>query len=175
MAVFICFARMENSTTTTPQPPKPPLDPDLRWLENLATLMDNQFKIPLTSLRFGLDSLVGLVPYVGDLSGFIVSGILMRTMVKKGAGVGLILQMFGNIVLDALVGIIPFLGDLFDFGFKANRRNVALLKKYYASGQPRPNAKWSMAIVALLFMGLFVGLIWASWTVTAWLWSSLFF
>ena len=151
-----------------------PTDPDLIWLERLATLMDNQFRIPGTSLRFGLDSLLGFVPYVGDLSGFVVSTILMRTMVKKGAGLGLMFKMFGNVVLDSLVGLVPILGDFFDIGFKANRRNVELLKKYYASGKPRPSAKWAMAILAVLFLAFFVGLILAAGWVVRWAWHLMF-
>jgi hypothetical protein len=111
--------------------------------------MDNQFKIPFVGWRFGLDSLLGLIPGVGDVGGLLVSSILVQTMAKKGASVWIMLQMLGNIIVDALVGTIPMLGDFFDIGFKANRRNVDLLKKYYASGEPRPNAKWSIMILAI--------------------------
>jgi hypothetical protein len=53
-------------------------------------------------------------------------------MLKRGAGPLILIRMMGNFMLDAIVGIIPFFGDLFDFGFKANRRNVDLLRRYYA-------------------------------------------
>lgn len=122
-----------------------------------------------------MDGIIGLVPYVGDIAGFVVSGFLMRTIVKKGAGPGLILRMMGNFLLDAVVGVIPFLGDLFDFGFKANRRNVDLLKNYYADGKAKPNVKRSLAFLGLLFLLMFAALIWAVWKFAAllvqWIWG----
>lgn len=156
-------------------PPTPPADPELARLDMLAKLLDNQFRIPFTNWRFGLDGIIGLVPYVGDIAGFVVSGFLMRTIVKKGAGPGLILRMMGNFLLDAVVGVIPFLGDLFDFGFKANRRNVDLLKNYYADGKAKPNVKRSLAFLGLMFFLMFAALIWAVWKFAAllvqWIWG----
>ena len=150
-------------------------DPDLARLDALAKLLDNQFRVPGTSLRFGLDGIIGLIPYMGDMAGLVVSGFLLRTMIRKGAGPLLMLRMMGNFMLDALVGIIPVAGDLFDFGFKANRRNVDLLKKYYADGRAKPSAKGSMALLGLLFFTLFAGMLWAIWKATAflatWVWG----
>ena len=143
-------------------------DPELARLEALSKLMDNQFRIPGTNLRFGLDGIIGMVPYMGDMAGFVVSGVLMRTMVKKGAGPWLMLRMLFNYILDAVVGIVPLLGDLFDFGFKANRRNVDMLKKYYADGTIKPNATRSVAFLGLLFFALFIVLIWLVWKLAAW-------
>ena len=157
------------------QTPPPETDPDLSRLEALAQLMDNQFRIPGTTFRFGLDGIIGLVPYLGDMAGFVVSGILLRTMIRKGAGPLLMLRMLGNFVLDALVGIVPIAGDLIDFGFKANRRNVNLLKKYYADGHAKPNAKASIAFLGLLFVILFCVIMWAIWKAAAlmlgWFWG----
>ncbi len=136
-------------------------------LDALATLLDSQFRIPGTNIRFGLDGIIGLVPYLGDMAGFVISGLLMRLMLRRGAGPVLMLRMLGNFVLDALVGIVPVVGDLFDFGFKANRRNVALLKNYYAEDRPRPNAKWSLTLLGILFFALFVLLIWGIWKLAA--------
>ncbi|HMX39951.1 MAG TPA: DUF4112 domain-containing protein, partial [Saprospiraceae bacterium] len=73
---------MENPA---PDPQNPPHDPDLAKLDTLAKLLDNQFRLPGTEFRFGLDGLIGLIPYVGDMAGFLVSGVLMRTMWRKGA------------------------------------------------------------------------------------------
>ncbi len=142
-------------------------NPDLAQLDTLATWLDNRFRVPGTEVRFGLDGIIGLVPYLGDLAGFVVAGILMRIMLQRGAGPVLMLQMMGNIALDAVVGIVPLAGDLFDFGFNANRRNVNLLKKYYADGKAKPSAKWSLALLGLLFFALFALLIWCIWKVSA--------
>jgi len=152
-------------------------DPELARLDALAKLMDNQFRIPGTNWRFGLDGIVGLIPYVGDMAGFVVSGFLMRTMVKKGASPLLMLRMMFNYIVDAVVGIVPFVGDLFDFGFKANRRNVNLLKAYYADGKVKPNATRSVAFLGLIFFALFIVLIWLVWKLAAlvlgWAWTAM--
>ncbi|MCB9353605.1 MAG: DUF4112 domain-containing protein [Lewinellaceae bacterium] len=159
--------------TTDPQQ----LPPEMEHLETLASLLDNRFRIPGTNIRFGLDALIGLVPYVGDVAGFVVSGFLLRIMMKRGAGPILMLRMMGNFTLDAVVGVVPVAGDLFDFGFKANRRNVELLKKYYAEGKIRPPARWSAAILGLFFFAVFIFLIWGIWKVAAmlgiWAWNAI--
>lgn len=150
-------------------------DPEIARLDMLASWLDNRFRIPGTNLRFGLDGIIGLVPYAGDIAGLIVSGFLLRTMLRQGAGPILMIRMMGNYALDAVVGIIPIAGDLFDFGFKANRRNVALLKKYYTTNTKRPSAKWSLTILGFLFFALFVSLIWGVWKLSAllvgWVWG----
>jgi hypothetical protein len=162
---------MSDTTDTITRP----ADPDLARLDAIAKLMDNQFFIPGTNFRFGLDGIVGLIPYAGDMVGFLVSGLLFRTMMKHGAGPLLMLRMMGNMALDAVVGIVPVFGDLFDFGFKANRRNVDLLRKYYASGKPRPSAKISIFLLGVLFFILFAGMLWGIWKLGAllatWVWS----
>lgn len=151
----------------------PEQDADLKRLDNLAAWLDDRFRIPGTGIRFGVDALVGLVPYAGDVSSFLVSGILFHTMWRRGAGVLLMLRMMGNLMLDALVGTIPLIGDLFDFGFKANRRNVDLLKAYYADNNPKPSAKMSLFVLGLLFLAMFIALLWAVWTVSAYLFSAM--
>ena len=145
----------------------PPSDPDLARLDFVASLMDNAFRVPGTSFRFGFDSILGLVPGVGDGIGLLVSGFLATIMVRRGAGPVVMLQMLGNMGLDAVVGAVPLAGDIFDFGFKANRRNVALLKKYYASGDRKPHAGWSVALLVLLFLGLLGLLFWGIWRLSA--------
>lgn len=161
---------MENQANQTNQAD----DKDLKLLNNLANLLDNKFNIPGTNWRFGLDSLVGVIPYVGDFAGFAVSGYLMTIMFRKGAGVGILLQMFGNMLIDALVGAIPLLGDIFDISFKSNRRNVDLLKAYYAKNPDRPNAKISFGIIAFLLMTLFALLLIGVWKLGAWAFSLIF-
>lgn len=172
----------EQPTTDNEQPAiasaeagKPIPDPDLARLDALAKILDNQFRVPGTQVRFGLDGIIGLVPYLGDVAGFVVSGFLMRTMIQRGAGPILMIRMMGNVALDAVVGVVPIAGDLFDFGYKANRRNVEMLKKYYADGKAKPSAKWSLALLGMLFFILFALLIWAIWKVSAmfvnWVWG----
>lgn len=101
--------------------------PDLARLERLARLLDDQFSVG--GFRFGLDGLVGLVPGIGDtLTGF-ASAYLIFEAWRIGAPRGVLARMLLNVLVDYVVGSIPVLGDLFDFGWKANRRNLALLRK----------------------------------------------
>ena len=156
------------------QEPQTQHEKDLKLLQNLANLMDNKFSIPGTSIRFGLDSIIGIIPYAGDVAGFMVSGYLVSVMVKKGAGIDILLQMFGNMLIDALVGSIPFFGDIFDIGFKANRRNVDLLRAYYEKNPNRPNAYVSFGVLAFFLLALFVLLLIGIWKVTAYAFGLVF-
>lgn len=123
---------------TPPQPPN--IDDRLKWIERLSALMDDRFRIPGTDYRFGLDAIIGLVPYAGDLTGFAVSGSIIAIMLKHGTSGKLILKMLGNILFDSVIGAVPILGDIFDFSFRANRRNVNLLKEHYENGEHNGSA-----------------------------------
>ena len=117
-----------------PTPPAAPLpatfdaDERLRWVERVAHLMDSQFRLPGTRFRFGLDPLLGLLPIVGDLSTTAVSVALLLTMLRHGASGAVVVRMALNIFLDTVVGGIPLIGNVFDFAYKSNERNVALLR-----------------------------------------------
>ena len=123
-------------------------DPRLRWVERIARLLDSQFRLPGTRFRFGLDPILGLVPIVGDLSSTAVSVALLATMMRHGASGAVAVRMALNILLDTIVGAIPVLGNVFDFAYKSNERNVALLRRHYAEGQhsgQRPGAGGAVA------------------------------
>lgn len=105
-------------------------DRDIDRLEALADLMDSRFRIPGTGLRFGLDSLVGLIPGLGDAATLLPALYIFAKARAMGAPVPLQLWMLANIGIDTLIGAIPLIGDLFDFGFKANRMNVAMLRRH---------------------------------------------
>lgn len=102
----------------------------LRELDNIASWMDAKFSIPGTDIRFGLDSLVGLIPGIGDTVGMAVSGYIFHRAVQQGVPHHIKLKMLFNIFIDWLIGLIPLLGDLFDVKWKANIRNVALLRRH---------------------------------------------
>ncbi|ESX38347.1 DUF4112 domain-containing protein [Mesorhizobium sp. C416B] len=102
----------------------------LAELDLLAALLDSRWRIPGTSIRFGLDALVGLVPVLGDAATGIVSAYIVLRARNVGAGNGLVARMLGNVLLDTLVGSVPILGSIFDVYFKANNRNVRLLRRH---------------------------------------------
>ena len=98
----------------------------------LAELMDDRFRIPGTEIRFGLDSVVGLLPGVGDAVGGIVSSYIIWRAQRMGASNWVLARMTGNMLFDSALGIIPFVGDIFDWKFRANRRNLELLRRHQA-------------------------------------------
>ena len=103
---------------------------ELRELENLAAWLDTRFRIPGTEIRFGLDGLLGLVPGIGDaLVAFPALYIIVRSH-RIGVPRHLLIRMAANLGIDWLVGSVPVLGDVFDVAFKANRRNVVLLRRH---------------------------------------------
>ncbi|MCB2410920.1 DUF4112 domain-containing protein [Hymenobacter lucidus] len=146
-------------------------DERLRWVERVARLMDSQFRLPGTSFRFGLDPVLGLLPVVGDLSTFAVSGALLMTMMRHGASGAVVVRMMLNILLDTIVGAIPVLGNIFDFAYKSNERNVALLRRHYAEGRHTGSGRGLLTVVLIGFL-IFLGLLlWGLWSLTVWLWQ----
>ncbi|MEZ4987537.1 MAG: DUF4112 domain-containing protein [Saprospiraceae bacterium] len=149
-------------------PPQEEPSDNLKWLETATRFLDNQFRIPGTDIRFGFDFLVGLIPGVGDIVSMGISGLLVTTMVRKGASGMVVVKMIGNIVLDALAGTIPFLGDIFDLTFRANRRNLNLLKEHYKEGEHQGSAWPVVLLLLLVFMAIFVGVIYLVWQILRW-------
>lgn len=103
---------------------------EIQELEKIAQWLDNKFRIPGTSIRFGIDSLLGLIPGIGDTSTLLVTVLLTERARRYGVPSHIRGKMYGNAAIDWLIGLVPFLGDLFDVGWKANLRNVALLRKH---------------------------------------------
>ena len=139
----------------------------LKDLNYLAKLMDSQFRVPGTDFRFGLDSLIGLIPGAGDLSTFAISGYMLWIMAHNGASGVVLVRMVFNVLLDAIVGSIPVLGDLFDVAFKANMRNMRLMQEHYVEGRHKGSA-WKLIVPVLLVLFLIIaGLIYLSYKLLA--------
>jgi hypothetical protein len=103
----------------------------LRRLDRFAFVLDEAFRIPGTRWRIGLDGIAGLVPGLGDASTALIALYPLLEAWRHGAPSSLLLRMLGNIGLDTAIGAVPLLGDLFDMRFKANRRNVELLRRHF--------------------------------------------
>jgi hypothetical protein len=108
----------------------------LARLEALAKLLDIAFILPGTNIRYGIDGLIGLIPVVGDIITTAISLWLVREARALGAPWHLTARMLANVALDGAVGIVPLAGDAFDVMFRANMRNVRLLKRWMDK-QPR--------------------------------------
>ncbi|WP_309641888.1 DUF4112 domain-containing protein [Flavobacterium sp.] len=146
----------------------------IRNLDSLAKLMDSQFKIPGTQIKFGLDALIGLIPGVGDFAGFLVSGYMIAVLASNGASGFVIARISFNIVIDALIGSIPILGDIFDVAFKANERNMKLIHEHYLDGRHQGGA-WKVVVPVLILLFLLIGTIaWIAYSILLWLLHSIF-
>jgi hypothetical protein len=99
-------------------------------IDALATLLDTAFILPGTNVRFGLDALIGLVPGIGDAITTVMSLYIVHEARQLGAPAHVIMRMIANVALDGLVGSVPLVGDAFDVAFRANRRNMRLLRDW---------------------------------------------
>jgi hypothetical protein len=101
-------------------------------IEALARIMDSIVEIPGTNVRLGIDALIGLVPIVGDLVSQVISTYIIWEARQLGVSRFTIARMIGNTAIDTVVGLVPFAGDAFDVVFRANMKNLALLKAHLA-------------------------------------------
>lgn len=134
--------------------------PGLGRLRTMARLLDNAIAIPGTRYRFGLDALIGLVPGIGDAIGAIFSTVIIFHAARAGAPRSTLFRMLGNVALDTVVGEIPLLGDLFDFGWKSNTKNIALLEEHLQ--QPivaRAGSRRVLFLLGAVLLLLFAGAI----------------
>lgn len=151
-------------------PQAPPKTADV---ERLARWMDDLLAIPGLRLRFGLDALLGLLPGVGDTATAMASMYILSAAHRHGVPRVTLARMALNVAIDALVGAIPLAGDAFDLYFKANRRNVELLKRHVDAGPTavRKLRRSDGLFVGLLMVGI-VALIAASvvgaWWILSW-------
>lgn len=131
----------------------------LERLTSLARFWDDWLRVPVLGWRIGLDALVGLVPGVGDLIGTVVGCYALLLAVRAGAGVPILGPMLLNLAIDAGIGAVPLVGDLLDMGWRANRRNRALLERWI--GDPARTKRASAIGLGLVGAGM-VGLVAAS-------------
>ena len=132
-------------------------------LDTLSHYLDGLFRIPGTGWRFGLDSLIGLIPNVGDISTSLVSFYILIAGVRYGVPKITLVRMAFNIGLDYVVGAIPFIGDAFDFFWKANKQNMELIRERGAGRGTGTTSDWIFVIaMILILLGLLVGSIFVS-------------
>jgi hypothetical protein len=103
----------------------------LRRMRGLARLMDTALRIPGTRFSFGADSVIGLVPGVGDLAGAAIGLYIVNEARRLGLPNDKLFKMLFNLGVDAAAGSIPLIGDLFDLYFKSNRRNLDLVLQHF--------------------------------------------
>lgn len=139
-------------------------DDKLRWVEHLARLMDSQFAVPGTKMRFGWDPILNLIPIVGQFPSVIVSGLMIATMMRHGASGEVAVRMVANVAIDAILGAIPVVGQIFDFTFKSNDRNVRLLRAHYNEGRYQGSGKGLVTVLLVGLVAVVGAVAWAAWS-----------
>ncbi len=151
--------------------------PGMEGFEKLAWLMDRALRIPGTPIRVGLDAILGLLPIGGDVvTGIIQIGIVLVAMTHFKVPRAVAARMAANVLLDTTVGAIPFVGDAFDVAFKANTRNIALLKSVQQQrleNKPVSSASSILFLVGLaaLMLGVLALALVGFIAVVAWIWK----
>ena len=134
-----------------------PLDSD-EALDQLASVLDDMFHIPGTSIRFGLDPLLGLIPGLGDAISGATSMLIIVAAWRRGLPRITLARMFANVAIDSLLGAMPILGDLFDVWWKSNRMNVNILRSAQVSPRRRRWHDWLFFVLLLIMIAAIVTL-----------------
>jgi hypothetical protein len=127
-------------------------------LRKVAQVLDSAFLLPGTKWRVGLDPILGLVPGIGDLvSPLFTAGILWQA---RELGIPKIVQlrMIFNVAIDALLGVVPLVGDLFDFAWKANDMNMALLERHAREEHPASPGDWLFVVAMIVILVILAAL-----------------
>lgn len=141
---------------------------NLDLLRRWAVLLDSVFRLPGTRIRFGIDAIIGLVPFLGDLSSPIYTAFLLATGFRMRVPAVIQARMVLNAAIDMLVGLVPLLGDFADVAWKANLRNMALLERYARPGVApgRGDYVFVLACIAAVVLLAVVPIVVLAWLLT---------
>lgn len=140
-----------------PEKQAPARDGALRRLDSLSYLLDNSIRVPGTQARFGVDAIIGLIPGFGDAAGALMSAYIVVQAARLGAPASSLVRMLLNVGIEALAGAVPVLGDLFDAAFKANARNVSLLKREIEQRGSTRRGSTGIVLAVLIALVLILG------------------
>jgi hypothetical protein len=140
-----------------------------RRVARLAWLLDNEFRIPGTRFRVGVEPIVGLLPGIGDVLSGAFGGYIVLEALMAGVPRIVVARMAANVLLDMTVGAIPILGDAFDFVYKSNTRNVRLFERYVADPTQDTRGSWMFfgVILGAIVLVLVGALVLVAWLVAA--------
>ena len=124
----------------------PDLDRRMNALRGLQRLLDDAFRVPGTSITFGWDPLIGLVPWVGDVLTAVFSCAIILQAHHTRVPRVVQLRMVMNVAIDVIVGVLPVVGDVADVFWKSNAKNFALLERHAAEPQPAGTGDWLFVI-----------------------------
>lgn len=137
--------------------------PSLESFEKAAKLLDSKFEIPGTGIRFGLDPLLSLLPLLGDLITLLISSMLIYTMHNHGASRKVVVKMMLNAGLDTLIGAVPLVGTVFDVFYRANERNIRLLREHYYEGKHQGSGTGLLVLIFLIALLIIAAVVYGVW------------
>jgi hypothetical protein len=148
--------------------------PPLELLRRMARLFDAAFRVPGTNITFGLDPLIGLIPGLGDMASPILTiGILWQAASVRVPKIVLV-RMVLNALIDAGLGMVPVAGDLFDFAWKSNEWNMALLERHAMPGRTATSGDYLFVILCVLVVAAAAALpLLTLWLLVDWLRAAL--
>ena len=141
---------------------------DRLWFAKfLADLLDQRFTIPGTSIRIGLDPIIGLIPGIGDLLANLTGSLILLVAAQLAVPKIILARMGINIAINTLLGAVPIFGDIASIWYRSNVRNVQLLERYLGRSSKRAEPRdWLFVIALILGLLLFMAAI-----VVAGLWA----
>jgi hypothetical protein len=133
-------------------------------LNFLAWLLDSSIPVPGTRLTIGLDALIGLFPFIGDLLGVAASSYILAEANRMGVGRAILARMAFNVAIEGVIGIVPIAGDVFDAAWKANQKNVRLLNAWAERPhQARRASGLFLAALTAALVAFFAGCAWLTY------------
>ena len=147
------------------------INKDYENIDRMAVFLDEKFEI--FGFKFGWDPILNLIPYLGKVFGFLTSIGLVIIMANHKVSGKVLIKMLGNVILDMMLGSIPLIGNIGDFFFKANTRNVAILKEHYYEGKHTGSGKMILLTIAIIFLVIMIGLIYLFVKVFMWSYDKL--
>ena len=125
----------------------------IELLRRWSRLMDSAYRVPGTSIRFGWDPLVGLVPGVGDVATASFAVTILYHAYLLGVPRVVLLRMVLNILIDLAAGLVPIAGDVADVAWKSNSLNLALLERHERPGAKPTSGDWAIVLLAVVVIG----------------------
>ena len=138
---------------------------EFQWITALARLLDSRFIIPGTNIRFGLDPILSLFPILGDFVSYMFSGMLIYMMYNRGVSRKIVIKMVLNATLDAVIGVIPIVGSIFDVFYRANDRNIKLLKEHYLEDKHHGSGNGILIVIFIIACAIFLAASYGVWKV----------
>jgi hypothetical protein len=134
----------------------------IEFLRRWSRLMDSAYRVPGTSIRFGWDPIVGLVPGVGDVATAAFAVAILYHAYRLGVPGVVLARMLLNVLIDLAAGLVPVAGDVADVAWKSNSLNLALLERHERPGVKPTSGDWAVVLLAVVIIGGLLALVLAS-------------